>query len=917
MMAIFAQILFRPMRTPSYVANAEGQFIESLYESYQENPELIDASWGKFFEGFEFALNQNGSASVSHEQVIRELRVYSLIEGYRKRGHLLSTTNPIRPRRDRHPNLELAEKNLSEDDLSKKLTVGRLIDMEGASLNEIHNKLRALYAGNIGIEYKHIRDHDEAEWVREKFEARKIDYGYDLDKKKRILKKLNQSVIFEKFLGTKYVGQKRFSLEGGENTITALDSVINKSAELGCEEVVIGMAHRGRLNVLANILGKTYEYIFGEFEGNISMDVPMGDGDVKYHLGFSSVVQASNNADVRLHLAPNPSHLEAVDPVVAGYTRAKQDAMHDGNPDKVLPVLVHGDSAVAGQGVVYEVVQMSQLSGYGTGGTIHFIINNQVGFTTNFEDARSSTYSSSVGKIVNSPILHVNGDDAEAVVFAVELATEYRQKFHKDVWIDMVCYRRHGHNESDEPRFTQPSFYALISKHPDPRSIYIKKLIDSGEIDSKLASDLESEFKQTLQDRLNDVKQKSLDYKAQPLEKEWYKILGHNSDVNEVANTGVERARLEKVLDALTTVPENIDPIKKVRKLLNERRQRFENDNLDWGLGELLAYGTLLQEGNNVRISGQDVVRGTFSHRHACLFDQNSETPYNSLNHIENGESEHGRLMIYNSHLSEFGVLGFEYGYSMVSPYNLVVWEAQFGDFSNGAQVMIDQFITSAESKWQRLSSLVMLLPHGYEGEGPEHSNARPERYLQLAAENNIIVANITTPGNYFHALRRQLIWNYRKPLIVFSPKSLLRHPKAVSPVSDLENSHFRELIDDVTADASKVKRVLLCTGKIYYDLLKKKEDESREDVAIVRIEQLYPYPEKQVEEIMAKYKGAEYVWVQEEPKNMGAWTFLLRYEINHKFKLISRKASASPATGFKKVHFREQEQIVNQAFEI
>lgn len=905
------------MRMPSYVANAEGQFVESLYQTYLEDPNLVDPSWGKFFEGFEFAINQEGAGSISQDQIISELRVYGLIEGYRKRGHLLSTTNPIRPRRNRHPGLELAEKNLSENDLEKRYTVGRLLGMEGDTLNDIHEKLRTLYAGNIGIEYKHIRDNDEAEWIRERFESRKLDYGFDGDKKRKILKKLNQSVIFEKFLGKKYVGQKRFSLEGGENTITALDAIIDKSASLGCEEVVIGMAHRGRLNVLANILGKTYEYIFGEFEGNISMDTPMGDGDVKYHLGFSSIYKASNDKEVRLHLAPNPSHLEAVDPVVLGYSRAKQDAMHKGNEENVLPILIHGDSAAAGQGVVYEIVQMSQLSGYKTGGTIHFIINNQVGFTTNFEDARSSTYSSSIGKVVNSPILHVNGDDAEAVAYAVELAAEYRLKFKKDVWIDMVCYRRHGHNESDEPRFTQPSFYALISKHPDPRSIYIKKLVEGGHIDEGLAKELEKEFNATLQDRLNDVKQKSIEYTTQPLEKEWYKILKGNNEMAEVALTGVERTKLEKVMDALTTVPDHIDPIKKVRKLLADRKDRFEEDRLDWGLGELLAYGTLLQQGYNVRISGQDVVRGTFSHRHACLFDQKTEQPHNSLNFIEDKDEENGSLRIYNSHLSEFGVLGFEYGYSMVSPFNLVVWEAQFGDFSNGAQVLIDQFITSAESKWQRMSSLVMLLPHGYEGEGPEHSNARPERYLQLAAEDNIIVANITTPANYFHALRRQLVWNYRKPLIVFTPKSLLRSPKAVSSVSELETGHFQKTIDDATADAKKVKRVLFCTGKVYYDLLAKKEEDNRDDVAIVRIEQLYPYPETEVQAVMDKYEKAERYWVQEEPKNMGAWTFLLRYEMNLKMKLVSRKASASPATGFKKVHFKEQEQIINKAFEI
>lgn len=899
------------MSAYNYLSNAEGQYIEALYQDYKTQPEQIDPKWAAFFEGFDFALNANGLASVSQDMVLKELRVYSLIDGYRKRGHLLSTTNPIRPRRDRNPNLELKEKNLTEEDKKLKFTVGKVIGMENATLDDIHNRLRKLYAGNIGIEYKHIRHAEEGEWIREQFESRPDTIGFPIEKKRRILDKLNKAVVFEKFLGTKFVGQKRFSLEGGENTITALDAIIQKSSELGTEECVIGMAHRGRLNVLANILGKTYEYIFGEFEGNIEVEHPMGDGDVKYHLGFSSVLDIDDR-EMRLQLTPNPSHLEAVNPVVEGYCRAKQDDLFDGDLDKVLPILIHGDSAVAGQGVVYETVQMSQLSGYQTGGTIHFIINNQVGFTTNFEDARSSTYSSSIGKVVNAPVIHVNGDDAEAVVYAAEFAVEYRQRYNKDVWIDMVCYRKHGHNESDEPRFTQPSFYKLIAKHPDPRTVYSDYLIQQGEIEKELAKNMEKEFKNELQDRLNEVKQKALPYTPQPLEREWQKLLQHEKDVNNLPQTGVKREVLDKVLKALVHIPKDIDPIKKVRKLLEERRERYENDKLDWGMGELLAYGSLLMEGNRIRISGQDVVRGTFSHRHACLFDQETEAPYNSLNFIE--EDQKAQLRIYNSHLSEFGVLGFEYGYSMVSPYTLVIWEAQFGDFSNGAQVIIDQFISSAESKWQRMSSLVMLLPHGYEGEGPEHSNARPERFLQLAAENNLIIGNFTTPANYFHALRRQMRWNFRKPMVVFTPKSLLRHPRAISAVSELESGTFKEIIVD-EANGKKVKRVLFCTGKIYYELLSKKEEDERDDIALVRVEQLYPYPEKQIMQLMDRFKEAEYYWVQEEPKNMGAWTFILRYEINHKMKLISRKASASPATGFKKVHFREQEELIKQAF--
>jgi 2-oxoglutarate dehydrogenase E1 component len=901
------------MSFPSYLANAHGQFIESLYQDYKTNPASVDRSWAKFFEGFDFALGANGAAPIGEQASIeKEIKVYALIEGYRKRGHLLSTTNPIRTRRDRHARLTLADAGLEEKDLGQTFAAGATLQLPGATLAQIIEKAKGLYLGNIGIEYKHIRNTEEFEWVKQRFEERNLDYGFSIEQKRQILHKLNQAVVFEKFLGTKFVGQKRFSLEGGENTITALDAAIREGANQGVKEIVIGMAHRGRLNVLANILGKTYDYIFGEFEGNVSMESPMGDGDVKYHLGFSSVVSTGLGQEVSLHLAPNPSHLEAVDPVVLGYARAKQDALYNSDFSKVLPILIHGDSAAAGQGIIYETVQMSQLSGYRTGGTIHFIINNQVGFTTNFEDARSSTYSSSIGKIVNAPVLHVNGDDAEAVVYAMEFAIAYRQKFGKDVWIDMVCYRKHGHNESDEPRFTQPSFYALIEKHPDPRAVYIDKLVSQGHIEASLAEKMEHEFKSMLQDRLDEVKQKPLPYIPQPLEKEWYRLLT-GKKVKKSPNTGVQLKKLELILHALVTHPSDIVPIGKVKKLLEDRKSRFDKDNIDWGLAEMLAYGSLLLDGYNVRISGQDVVRGTFSHRHACIFDQNTETVYNSLNFTVPDQKNF--LRIFNSHLSEFGVLGFEYGYSMVSPFQLVVWEAQFGDFANGAQVIIDQFITSAESKWQRLSSLVMLLPHGYEGEGPEHSNARPERYLQLAAENNILVCNATTPANFFHLLRRQLVWEQRKPLIVMTPKSLLRNPLAVSAKADLAKGQFMEIIAD-PADPKKVRRILFCSGKIYYELASRKEKDQREDIALVRIEQLYPYPEEQVAEMMERYKGAQCVWVQEEPLNMGAWTYLLRYDINKNMRLISRKSSASPATGFKKVHYQEQAAIIDKAFE-
>ncbi len=599
--------------------------------------------------------------------------------------------------------------------------------------------------------------------------------------------------------------------------------------------------------------------------------------------------------------------------LVVGYTRGQIDDEYKGDLGKAMAILIHGDAAVAGQGIVYEVIQMSGLPGYTTGGTIHFVINNQIGFTTDYDDARTSIYCTDISKIVDAPILHVNGDDAEAVTFCSNLAVEYRQKFGKDIFIDMLCYRRHGHNESDEPKFTQPKLYNLIAKHPNPREVYVKKLIERGDLDATLADELDKSFRNQLQDRLNEVKQKPLPYTPQKIENEWEKL--HKSkpeDFDQSPDTSVKQTVVDKVGKALTTIPEGFKPLKQIEKLLKDRKAAFFDDKiLGWAEAELLAYGSLLSQGVPVRMSGQDVKRGTFSHRHAYLFDANTNEPYCNIDHIDEGQL---KFNIYNSLLSEFGVLGFEYGYAMSSPHALVIWEAQFGDFANGAQVMIDQFISSAESKWQRMNGLVMLLPHGYEGQGPEHSNARPERFLQLSAEYNMVVCNPTTPANIFHLMRRQVTWDFRKPCIVFSPKSLLRHPCVVSPVKDFTKGTFQEVIDDVNAEAKSIKRIVLCCGKVYYDLFEGQQKKKTKDVAIVRMEQLHPFPEKQLNAVLKKYKGAKLTWVQEEPANMGYWTYILRNMQG--LDLISRKASASPATGYSKVHKAEQEKIVNQALD-
>lgn len=921
------------MKDFSYVTNSHPSYIESLYRDFEKDPESVDADLRKFFEGFDFAINNNISSGngvatapagytdktpIKNEHLAKELGVFRLIRAYRKRGHLVATTNPVRSRIDRHPQLELHYFGLDEADMETQFSASALISMENAKLKDILAKLKKIYGGNVGIEYTYINDQSTCEWVEKEFEDM-IDEELPIEKKERILEKLNEGVMFEEFLHKKYIGQKRFSLEGGESTIPALDTIINQAAETGVKEVVIGMAHRGRLNVLANILKKTYEKIFSEFEGEMPPDTTMGSGDVKYHLGFRSNIETPGGKEVNVQLAPNPSHLEVVDPVVTGFARAKADSIYNSAYDNVLPILIHGDAAIAGQGVVYELLQMSKLEGYYTGGTIHFVINNQIGFTTDFSDARSANYCTSIAAMVQAPVLHVNGDDPEAVVKACEIAVHYRQKYNNDIFIDMVCYRKHGHNEGDDPSFTQPRLYDLIKKHPNPREVYTKQLLANGTSDAKkLAKQMEERYWDDLQKRLDEVKEKPLPYNLQEPEKAWSTLRHSNiDDFHASPVTAITKDQVDDLFNKLMSLPEGFKPQRKIKKLLDDKIKLYKDKGkLDWATGELMAYASLVADGKTVRMSGQDVERGTFSHRHAVLHDADDYSSYNRLSKVSDNDDA---FKVYNSLLSEFAVLGFEYGYSIADPNALTIWEAQFGDFANGGQTVIDQYIVSAETKWRKMSGLVLLLPHGYEGQGPEHSSARLERFLQLAAEYNIVVTNITTAANLFHMFRRQLTWEFRKPLINFAPKANLRHERAYSPIEDFTTGGFKEVIDDqYIKTASKVKRVLLCSGKIYFDLSEHQMKEKRQDVAVIRLEQIYPLPHQQLNELKKKYKDAEWVWVQEEPRNMGAGGYLFMtqedFSVN---KYISRPASAASATGFAKEHARQQSDLINQAFDI
>ena len=913
------------MKDFSYITNSHPAFIEGLYQDFLSNPESVDPDLRKFFEGFDFAVAGNYSASqatvdgasAASVDWMKEIKVYRLILGYRNKGHLIAKTNPIRTRKDRGANLDLSFFGLSDADLNTVYQAGNLVGLGATTLKNILNHLQNTYANHVGIEFKYISDQKKVDFLTAEMEQ-KFSEPLSINKKKRILEKLNQGVMFEKFLHTKYIGQKRFSLEGGETTIAALDAIINTAANHGVQEVVIGMAHRGRLNVLANIMGKTYEQIFSEFEGTATIDQTMGSGDVKYHMGYGSEVKTPDDQTIHLKLMPNPSHLEAVDPVVVGFARAKADLISESHFENILPILIHGDSSVAGQGIVYEVLQMSKLRGYYTGGTIHFVINNQIGFTTDFDDARSADYSTSVAAMVQAPVLHVNGDDAEAVVKCAEIATRYRDQFHSDIFIDMVCYRKHGHNEGDDPKYTQPQLYALIDKHQNPREIYTQFLIQNGTDDAQnLAKEMEKKFWSDLQERLDEVKQNPLPYKYQSPELIWKSFVkAKPEDFESSPSTAIDASKFDLLFNGLMKWPSDLKPLKKIEKLIQDKVKLFETEGkVDWATAELMAYGSILTDGNIVRMSGQDVKRGTFSHRHAVIRDEETNQEYNRLNHFQEGQQQ---FRIYNSLLSEYGVLGFEYGYAMANPNALVIWEAQFGDFCNGAQTMIDQFIAAGEQKWQRQNGLVMLLPHGYEGQGPEHSSARMERFLQMCAELNMVITNITTAANLFHVFRRQVSWNFRKPLINFSPKANLRNPGTYSTKTDFTSGGFKELIDDVfVSDASAVKKVLFCSGKLYFELADKQSKENRNDIAIVRLEQIYPLPYQQLDLLYKKYHKATWFWVQEEPLNMGAASFLQANLKTINFGVISRNASAATATGYAKVHAQEQAEIIETAFNI
>lgn len=900
----------------SYLSNMDVSTVEHLYQSYKSDPSSVAEDWQQFFAGFDFAEKIYGEDEVEFgipANVKKEFDVINLINGYRKNGHLFTQTNPVRERRKYRPTLDKENFDLSDADLDTTFRAGTMIGIGPATLRDIIDHLEKTYCESIGVEYRYIRRPEVVEWMQKMLESNRNQPDFTLEERTQILRKLSQAVLFEEFLGKKFTGQKRFSLEGAESLIPALDMVIEEGSELGIEEFVIGMAHRGRLNVLANILNKTYKEIFVEFEGKDYEELDL-EGDVKYHLGYTSYMQCENGKDVKMSLCPNPSHLETVGPVVQGISRAKIDRKFEGDNSKLCPIIIHGDAAISGQGVVYELVQMAKLDGYGTGGTIHIVINNQVGFTTNYTDGRSSVYCTDVAKVTLSPVFHVNGDDAEAVSHTMRMAMKFRQEFKGDVFVDLLCYRKYGHNEGDEPRFTQPNLYDIIAKHPNPLKIYAKKLTSTGVVGADLVKKMEKEFSAMLQERLLESKEVEKATVTQFLADTWegYRF-AKKEDFETSPETGVDAEVLKNITRTLTTIPEEIKVFRKMAKILKDREKMvFETDKLDWGMAELLAYGSLLKEGHEVRISGQDVERGTFSHRHAVLKIEDTGAEYVPLEHVSETQ---GAFNIYNSLLSEYAVLGFDYGYAFGWPNALTIWEAQFGDFNNGAQIVIDQFISAAEEKWKAMNGIVMLLPHGYEGMGAEHSSARMERFLQLCADDNMVLVNCTTPANFFHVLRRQMKREFRKPLVVFTPKSLLRHPRCISSLQDLTKGKFKEVMDDETAEADKIKRVLFCSGKVYYDLLEKKEELNATEVALVRLEQLDPLPRTQIAELQEKYSKAQWVWVQEEPSNMGAWSHLLRKLRQVDLELVSRRPSGAPATGSGQRHRLEQAKLIEQAF--
>ncbi|MFV8374389.1 2-oxoglutarate dehydrogenase E1 component [Flavobacterium sp. LB1P62] len=917
----------------SFLNAAHTEFFAQLYDQYLVNPDSVEPSWRSFFQGFDFGMttynDENPETPVTYianvaagniessnvsEKLQKEFNVLKLIDGYRSRGHLFTKTNPVRERRATLPTLDIVNFSLSAADLNTVFDAAKVIGIQPCTLQEIIMHLEAIYCQHIGVEYMYIRKPEVVDWIQNKLGINDNQPNFSAEEKKSILDKLNEAVSFENFLHTKYVGQKRFSLEGGESVIPALDALIEKAAEKGVEQFVMGMAHRGRLNVLANIFGKSTQDIFGEFDGK-DYDQEYFDGDVKYHLGLTADKVTRTGKKININLAPNPSHLETVGAVIEGITRAKQDKYFPNDFSKVLPIAVHGDAAIAGQGILYEIVQMAQLDGYKTGGTIHIVINNQVGFTTNYLDARSSTYCTDVAKVTLSPVLHVNADDAEAVVHAMSFALDFRMEFGRDVFIDLLGYRKYGHNEGDEPRFTQPVLYKIIAKHQNPRDIYAEKLLSEGVIDATYVNGLEKEYKSNLEVNLEASRKKDLTIITPFMKNEW-KGFEQVTDTQMLENvdTSYSKDELDSIIKTISSLPSDKKFINKISKIVTDRKTGYDNNTIDWGTAEALAYGSLLTEGFDIRISGQDVERGTFSHRHAVVKVEDSEEEVILLNAIENKK---GKFNIFNSLLSEYGVLGFDYGYALANPNTLTIWEAQFGDFSNGAQIMIDQYISCGEDKWNNQNGIVLLLPHGYEGQGAEHSSARMERYLQLCARQNMYVADCTTPANFFHLLRRQMKTTFRKPLIVFTPKSLLRDPRVVSSVEDFANGSFQETFDDVTVNKAEVKTLVFCTGKFYYDITAERENNGRNDVAVVRIEQLFPLPVEQLKAIIAKYPNADdYVWAQEEPKNMGAYSYMLMNFDLVKWRLASLKAYAAPAAGSYTRAKRRQADAIRMVFD-
>ncbi|MEP6261570.1 MAG: 2-oxoglutarate dehydrogenase E1 component [Gillisia sp.] len=914
----------------SFLNAAHTNFFADLYDQYLENPDSVEPSWRAFFQGFDFGQNGQSetSSGISQEDISdeycepqlqnleKEFLVIKLIEGYRTRGHLFTRTNPVRERRKYSPTLDIENFGLQQSDLDVVFKAGDLVGIGPATLREIIAHLSKIYCQSIGIEYMYIRKPEEIDWIQKKLHINENSPNFSAEEKKLILSRLNDAYSFETFLHTKYVGQKRFSVEGNESLIPALDAIIERAADLGVEDFVMGMAHRGRLNTLINIFGKSAKDIFSEFDGK-DYEQDIFDGDVKYHLGWTSCRTTRNGKGININIAPNPSHLETVGPVVQGIARAKQDRKFKGDASKVLPIIVHGDAAIAGQGVVYEVVQMAQLDGYKTGGTIHIVVNNQIGFTTNYLDGRSSTYCTDVAKVTLSPVLHVNADDAEAVVHAVLFALEYRMEFKRDVFIDLLGYRKYGHNEGDEPRFTQPKLYKAIGKHLNSRDIYAEQLIKSGVIDKDYVAKLEEAYKAKLDEELEDSRKEEKTKITPFMKDEWEGFKDVDEDVMmQGVDTTFDLKKLDEVAKAITSLPEDKKFLKKIAKLIEARNTMyFETNQLDWAMAELLAYGSLMTEGYSVRMSGQDTERGTFSHRHAIVKVEDSEEEINMHNSIPDKK---GEFSVFNSLLSEYAVVGFDYGYAMASPKTLTIWEAQFGDFVNGAQIMIDQYISAAEDKWKLQNGLVMFLPHGYEGQGAEHSSGRMERFLQLCATDNMFVADVTTPANMFHLLRKQMKVDYRKPLIIFTPKSLLRHPKVISTREEFAQGSFQPVIDDPAADVNKIKSLVFCTGKFYYDLIEEREKNGRDDVAFVRVEQLFPLPADQMRGAMEKYKNADdVVWAQEEPRNMGAYSFmLLHFEEAKNFRVCSRRFYGSPAAGSSVRYKKRHEKVIESVFD-